>query len=68
MTKNLEKDYIKLPSGIYVAKQITLLDKDWFDDYVEPALQRGITVAIDTNGYFMGSGGYATLLENGMSV
>ena len=33
MTKNLEKDYIKLPSGIYVAKQITLLDKDWFDSH-----------------------------------
>src|SRR3990167_2547233 len=38
MTKNLEKDYIKLPSGIYVAKQITLLDKDWFDSH--KALQK----------------------------
>ena len=30
---NLEKDFIKLPSGIYVAKEKTLHGKNWFDSH-----------------------------------
>ena len=39
------------------------LDRNWFENYVEPALRIGLNVAIETNGYFISAPDYQALLE-----
>lgn len=57
ISKLNEGDTIALRGG-----EITTI-QDWFDKFVAPALNKGLKVIIETNGYFIGTKDYQSILE-----
>ena len=57
ISKLNEGDTIALRGG-----EITTI-RDWFEKFVAPALNKGLKIIIETNGYFIGKEDYQSILE-----
>jgi len=58
ISKLQEGDLVALRGG-----EITTI-KDWFEKFVAPALNKGLKVMLETNGYFIGTKEYENILKN----